>query len=133
MKYLILMTTLLLLVIGCEDTSVENTKITSDLTVLPHSELAKKFKTVKDERLKGISDGPTGYQEVSRTIGVIRGGLRPTLSNNFKDCGFGVCVCTGDSDCNDLFSNECRDYSSGGSCAGSGESTICVCYPSHNK
>jgi len=59
----------------------------------------------------------------------IKQGLRSFKKNNYKDCDSGVCICTGDDDCDDLFSNECRDYSSGGSCAGSGASTVCICYP----
>lgn len=106
---------------------------TRDFVQLSSSNLSKKLKKISSERLKGISTGLTGKKKVSRIINSIRGNLRPSFSKNFKDCGFGVCICTGDEDCDDLFSNECRDYSSGGSCSGSGDNTICVCYPNALK
>lgn len=81
--------------------------------------LSKGFKSVSQSRLKRIATGRQGLSKVNRAVG----------PSNLVGCDGGLCICTGDSDCNDLFSKECSSHSSGGACAGSGASTICYCTP----
>jgi hypothetical protein len=91
--------------------------------------LAKQLTAVDKTRLKGITTGKIARKEVSKTVKALKK-LKPVSADtNFKGCGFGICICTGDEDCNDLFTNECSEYSTGGVCTGSGDNTVCVCYP----
>lgn len=73
-----------------------------------------------------MRDDPHGASRaVSRLVS--RGGL-PGLSTRglgFKDCGFFECVCSGDRDCNDLFSSSaCSDIAY---CDETGGQVICWC------
>lgn len=44
-----------------------------------------------------------------------------------KDCSGGWCTCTGDKDCNDMFSGVCADPSTGGVCQIRGNEPRCRC------
>lgn len=84
-----------------------------------HRALSRSLRSVSRSRLNSITAGNRGRLMLGRVIG----------ANNFIGCSGDLCICTGDRDCNDLFSGQCKSPSSGGACAGSGASTICYCTP----
>lgn len=45
------------------------------------------------------------------------------------ECGSIICVCVGDSDCNDMFTAACSDTSTGGACTEINGQTVCACTP----
>ncbi|MEH6726876.1 MAG: hypothetical protein V7703_12010 [Hyphomicrobiales bacterium] len=89
------------------------------IAVRSNSSLIKSLNRVPKSRVKRITTGARGMRNVNRVIG----------SSKFVGCSGDLCICTGDKDCNDLFSGKCSSPSSGGSCAGSGSGTICYCTP----
>jgi hypothetical protein len=95
--------------------NLANTKVKSK----SRSSLSRSFNRVSKSRINRITVGNRGKLNVSQV-------LRRT---NYIGCSGTLCICTGDRDCNDLFSGQCKSPSSGGSCAGSGSGTICYCTP----
>ncbi len=89
------------------------------IAVKSSKSLIRSLNRVPKSRLKHITAGARGMRDVSSVVG----------SSKFIGCEGNLCICTGDKDCNDLFSGKCKSPSSGGSCAGSGSSTICYCTP----
>ncbi len=89
------------------------------IAVKSNSALIQSLNRVPKSRVNRITAGARGMRNVKRIVG----------SSNFVGCSGDLCICTGDKDCNDLFSGKCSSPSSGGSCAGSGSSTICYCNP----
>lgn len=89
--------------------SIENSK-----------ELAEKLK-ISMKRANGITIG-------DQALGLFAGRL------NFGSldwmCGGNVCICSGDDDCNDLFSGPCSDITSNGVCFEfPGGGVVCMCNP----
>ncbi|SOE19026.1 hypothetical protein SAMN05877838_3976 [Hoeflea halophila] len=91
----------------------------AEISVKSSNSLIRSLNRVPRSRVKSIMAGKRGMRDVNRVIG----------SSKFIGCEGNLCICTGDKDCNDLFSGKCSSPSSGGSCAGSGSSTICYCTP----
>jgi len=81
------------------------------------------------ERAAAIKVGRQGQKEVRAHM---------SRSNKFAAadgqskavCVGGVCVCSGDKSCNDMFTTICSNSSSGGVCTG--EPPICACTPASN-
>jgi hypothetical protein len=91
----------------------------ANMAVKSSNSLIRSLNRVPQSRVKRITTGARGMRNVNRVIG----------SSNLVGCSGDLCICTGDKDCNDLFSGKCSSPSSGGSCAGSGSTTICYCNP----
>lgn len=102
-----------------KSTGPATTKTRAKFAAKSSNSLAQSLNRVPKSRMKTITAGSRGMRNVKRVVG----------TSNFKGCDGNLCICTGDKDCNDLFSGECSSPSSGGSCAGSGSSTICICNP----
>jgi hypothetical protein len=69
-------------------------------------------------RAQAITIGP-------QALGNIQQGIPASLDFH---CGGGVCVCSGDRDCNDMFSTICRDPGTDGSCTDlGGGRVVCTC------
>lgn len=81
------------------------------------------------DRSKNILTGSDGDEKVFVTTDILKEYFNLPNQSNFKECGFGVCVCSGEYNCDDLFSYECNDKTTKGACSGSGENTTCMCYP----
>lgn len=89
------------------------------MAVKSSNSLIRSLNRVPKNRVKRITTGVRGMRNVNRVVG----------SSKFIGCSGDLCICTGDKDCNELFSGKCSSPSSGGSCAGSGSGTICYCTP----
>ena len=76
------------------------------------------------DRLESIQTGRPAAIQISELhkSGAFAGA---TMLNGFW-CSDGACICTGNSECDDMFSTVCRDPATGGSCV-SGTMLICVC------
>lgn len=85
------------------------------------NELAERL-GIAPERARAIDAGPSAPGLAAQAVREAR--------NNFKGCSGSICICTGDDDCNDVFSNACRDASSDGKCFElPGGGVICFCTP----
>lgn len=84
-----------------------------------HDTLADSLKIRKD-RANAILIGAQGRNTVLNTI--------KSHTLNYS-CSFNICACSGDIDCNDMFTGACRSPTTNGSCSGSGSSTRCTCNP----
>ena len=65
-----------------------------------------------------------------RFSGIQTGGQAPVSVLAFdadKDCSGGWCTCTGDRDCNEMFSGVCASPSTGGICQIKGDEPKCRC------
>lgn len=84
-----------------------------------HESLADSLGISKD-RAEAIIVGAEGRNNVLNSI---------TSHKLNYSCSFKICSCSGDVDCNDMFSGACRSPTTNGSCSGSGSSTVCTCNP----
>lgn len=121
---------LIVTLVGCTDTS----KITSEQLIFEettvllkdskaienHDSLVRTLKIPK-VRASSINIGQPGLDAIRRSFS-------GPFTNSYM-CRVASCSCTGDTECNKMFSGVCRDPRSGGSCTGSGSSTVCTCNP----
>lgn len=84
-----------------------------------HEELARRVR-IDISRAEAIDVGEVGKERLHAEL------AKPLL----KICDQDICVCTGDADCNSVFSRECRDPKTNGACSDSAGVTICFCRPS---
>lgn len=124
---------LTLSVVGCADTSQSNEGAesialdTSELRQLISSRIQTDIEDATVERDREALSTRLNIP-VDRVENLTDGDVDRSLidvANGFL-CAPGVCICDGDLDCNDMFSNVCRSPTTGGECYDNG---ICVCFP----
>lgn len=78
---------------------------------------------VSTDRLATIVTGPEGKSD---TIDVISA----SVDTRFVCVpGGNLCFCVGDADCNLMFTADCADPATGGTCVGEFPNEICTCHP----
>ncbi len=87
---------------------------------------ALKRLNLSKKRTNAIRIGRQGRRQVDAHLGK-SGKLVTAVDQAASICVGGVCVCSGDVSCNEMFSTVCSGESSGGAC--SGEPPVCVCTP----
>lgn len=94
-------------------------------SILSSTELARRPLAANRTNITSIATGQEGKRIVQSLV--TSGAFDKAARRNEFWCSGGACICSGDADCNDMFSTVCRSPSTGGACYG--DVPVCVCTP----
>jgi hypothetical protein len=97
------------------------------LSTIPSTEELKQRIEIPVDRLETIKVGSQAIAQIRSAVADFPRGTTSGTRGELVSCGTSVCVCTGDRDCNELFTTICRTPTIPAYCSGSGDSTFCIC------